>query len=342
MKILKFFSVAAIGAATLTTSFGQSNLGAACGCPAVASRTVVNFSTLETGTTGNLAAVNTILTCDKIWQMDKPYYVGAGKTITIQPGTIVKGTAGTLANVLDGGTLTISRGGKIMAAGTESCPIVFTSVSDANVDGLYGVSNRGFWGGVVILGTASNNLITTNTLSLGATPVTNGVGLIEGFASGDSRAYFGAGDAAFPAFDDNDNSGIMTYVSLRHGGELVAANREINGLTLGSVGRGTTLRNIEVVANADDGVEFFGGTVDLKYASVLFSDDDAFDCALSPTDSSVISFACPPESRIQAPPQRAEWNSSTPVPAAACADWIPASVRGQAWFAPLSHFERPA
>jgi len=77
--------------------------------------------------------------------------------------------------------------------------------------------------------------------------------------------------------DDNDNSGIMTYVSIRHAGDIVGTANELNGLTLGSVGRGTTLQHIEVVSNADDGIEFFGGTVDLKYGSVLFNDDDGFD-----------------------------------------------------------------
>jgi trimeric autotransporter adhesin len=273
-KVLNFFILAALSVASLTSVLAQ---GEACGCPPVGSRgPAVSFSTLADAQ-GNLTAKNTVLTCDKVYLMDKPYYVGAGKTITIQPGSVIKGSAGSVANVLDGGNLTISRGGKIIAAGTESCPIIFTAELDVNVNGTYGVNQRGKWGGVVILGTATNNLISTNGLSVGATPATNGVGLIEGYAIGDSRGYFGAGDTAFPTFDDNDNSGIMTYVSLRHGGEVVAANREINGLTLGSVGRGTTLRNIEVVANADDGIEFFGGTVDLKYASVLFCDDDAFD-----------------------------------------------------------------
>lgn len=73
----------------------------------------------------------------------------------------------------------------------------------------------------------------------------------------------------------------MTYISIRHGGEVIGANNEINGLTLGSVGRATTIHHIEVMSNLDDGIEFFGGTVDLKYASVLFSDDDSFDWDLN-------------------------------------------------------------
>ena len=103
------------------------------------------------------------------------------------------------------------------------------------------------------------------------------VNTVEGFTNVESRIYFGAGDPGFPTFDDNDNSGILTYVSMRHGGEIIGANNEINGLTLCSVGKGTTIHHIEVVSNLDDGIEFFGGTVDVKYASVLFNDDDGFD-----------------------------------------------------------------
>jgi len=271
-QILKAIGSVGLILGTMIPSFGQTN-GASCGCPAV--RTVVSFSTL-TDANGNMLNANTVLTCDKTYTLHNKVYVGNGQTLTIAPGTIIKGAADTdpAPTTSNGGALTVSRGAKLFAAGTESCPIIFTAVAD-NVDGTFPITNKGLWGGVIVLGKATNNLTTSNILI--APGGINGVGRIEGFASPEPRIYYGAGDASFPTFDDNDNSGVMTYVSIRHGGEVIGANNEINGLTLGSVGRGTTLHHIEVVSNLDDGIEFFGGTVDLKYATVLFNDDDGFD-----------------------------------------------------------------
>lgn len=287
MQISKIFSISLMILGAMTSLVAQSNLGASCGCPPLASRTTVNFSTLANAA-GDLTATNTVLDCSKTYVLDNTganttgkYYVGKGKSITIAPGTVVKGspetTPGTSRN---GGILIISRGAKIIAAGTESCPIVFTSTLDVNVDGTYGIANKGKWGGLIVLGKATNNLTAGNNSGLGVAGLP-GVGKIEGFTSPEPRIYFGASSAEtdpdFQSYDDNDNSGILTYISIRHGGEVIGANNEINGLTLGSVGRGTTINHIEVVSNLDDGIEFFGGTVDLKYGSVLFNDDDGFD-----------------------------------------------------------------
>jgi len=298
MKTKSLLNLAFIALSAITTVSAQDYVGKSCGCPPVASRTSVNFSTLSDAN-GNLTATNTILDCSKTYILDNTntvttgkYFVGNGKSITIAPGTIIKGANETVPGTSrNGGVLTISRGAKIIAAGTESCPIVFTTVLDVNVDGTYGIANKGKWGGLVICGIAPNNLTSTGTPNnstpagngrLGV-PGTEGVGFIEGFTNVESRIYFGAGagDATFTTPDPNDNSGILTYVSLRHGGEIIGAANELNGLTLGSVGRGTTIHHIEVVSNLDDGIEFFGGTVDLKYASVLFNDDDGFDWDLN-------------------------------------------------------------
>lgn len=285
MSISNFFATAVIAMLTIANTYAQNNLGEACGCPPVASRPTVDFTTLDSAGTGSLLAKHTILTCDKTWILSKKFYVGNGKDITIQPGTVVKGEPESVPGTSrDGGVLVISRGAKIFAAGTESCPIVFTTTLDP-MDGTYGITNKGKWGGVVICGTATNNLVAPANEYTGTNgflcTATSGVGFVEGFTNVESRIYFGAGDPGFPTFDDNDNSGILTYVSVRHGGEVIGANNEINGLTLCSVGRGTTIHHIEVVSNLDDGIEFFGGTVDVKYASVLFNDDDGFDWDLN-------------------------------------------------------------
>lgn len=278
-SISKIMMTAAMAVAGITSGMAQTNLGAECGCPPVSGRgTPIALSTLA-DVNGNLTAANTILTCNNAYKLDKKIFVTAGKSITINPGTVIYAdpAAAAAANAL-----VISRGGKIFAAGKESCPIVFTATGDP-LDGSFNTPQQ-LWGGVVLLGKATNNL----TTGCGSLVVAPGVGLIEGIAAADPRSYYGAdlsgvvtGFSGTPAvvetFDDNDNSGIMKYVSIRHGGATIATNNELNGLTLGSVGRGTTLEYIEIVANSDDGVEFFGGVPQLKYAAVFYSDDDNFD-----------------------------------------------------------------
>jgi trimeric autotransporter adhesin len=299
-RIFSRLSAVAMLAMASVASNAQTDLGAACGCPAVGGRPEVNLSTLSDAA-GNLMANNTILDCAHTYILDNAgantsgkYYVGKGKTITIAPGTVIKGRNSTTSSgAKNGGALIISRGGKIIAPGTASCPIVFTAYSD-NLNSNLDITSKGLWGGLIILGTATNNIIGTEGISLGGN--FPGIGKIEGFISPEPRIFFGAGnhpttftdpvtgvvttvpvDTDFLIHNDDENSGVLTYVSIRHGGEVIGLANEINGLTLGSVGRGTTINHIEVVSNSDDGIEFFGGTVDLKYATVLFSDDDAFD-----------------------------------------------------------------
>src|SRR5687768_8124061 len=262
---LRAFSGLAMTAGIALSAQAQTNLGVSCGCPAVGSRVTVSLST-KADVDGNLTANNTVLSCDTIYTLNDKIYVGDGKSITIAPGTLIKGTLGVAG---DANALIVSRGGKIFAPGTSDCPIVFTASADP-MDGTYGINNRGKWGGIVLLGKARNNL----KGGFGSNTISDGIGFIEGFTSSEPRNNYGAAPGLH---DNNDNSGIMTYVSIRHAGDIAGTANELNGLTLGSVGRGTTLSHIEVVSNLDDGIEFFGGTVDLKYASVLFNDDDGFD-----------------------------------------------------------------
>ena len=204
---------------------------------------------------------------DQTWTANN-VYVLAGKvvvedgiTLTIEPGTIIKGQKGTgsLASAL-----IVARGAKIMAEGTSEKPIIFTSIDDNIAVGQQAgtnlnESNNGLWGGVLILGYAKGSF------KGDVTEVQ-----IEGIPAGDTFGLYG-GD------DDDDNSGIFTYVSIRHGGALIGEGNEINGLTLGAVGRGTVIENIEVVANFDDGVEFFGGTVNASNLLIWAQGDDAID-----------------------------------------------------------------
>ncbi len=279
MTLKALMSTAALTLAAITPSFAQQNLGASCGCPPVASRPIVNLSSkgdtiIVAGVTSGLGytfrATNTTLSCDTTYILDRKMYVSAGKTLSIQPGTLIKGRAQALP--VNANALIISRDGKISASASAECPIVFTAEADP-MDGTYGLGNRGKWGGLVILGKAKNNLITTNTLGSFAGNV-NGVGFVEGFIAANPLNLFGA---AVGSEDQNDNSGVLRYVSIRHSGALVATGNELNGLTLGSVGAGTQISHVEVVSNDDDAFEMFGGNVNLRFCAATFSADDALD-----------------------------------------------------------------
>ncbi len=284
-KISKIFAYAVLAFASVSHGFAQTNLGAECGCPTpVSSRPTVLLSTLATNGgagDGELIANNVILDCSKTWILDKKIYVAPGKTLTILPGTVIKGReyVGQPANAT---ALCVEVGGKILASGSEDCQIVFTAEAD-NLDGTYPISNQGKWGGVLVAGKATNNLTLaangpfTAGSGNGKLCVADGLGTFEGFASSNTKDQFGVNLTGGGVFDDDDNSGILKYVSIRHAGAILTVGGEINGLTLGSVGRGTTIENIEIISCADDGIEFFGGTVNVKYCSMLFGNDDNFD-----------------------------------------------------------------
>jgi hypothetical protein len=275
----------------------QSNLGAECGCPPVASRTEVVVSSM----TGYTAIANTYggeltqganFTCNNTYILDKKIYIPSGQTLTIEPGTVIKGAPNAVA--AEATALTIMKGGKIIANGTESCPIVFTAQADP-MDGTYPVTNKGMWGGVVVLGKAYNNLtlaangpFTVGTA--GKLAVANGLGTVEGFQTTNPQDQFGVNLTAGESFDDNDNSGVLRYVSIRHSGAILALGGEINGLTLASVGRNTVVEHIEIVSCADDNIEIFGGTVNIKYCTTLFGNDDMFDYDLGWTGKAQFLF----------------------------------------------------
>ena len=434
-NISKLVASAAMAVASIAPSFAQSNLGTACGCPALADRTTVLMSSLTgytpvAGTYGGELAVGATLTCDKTYIIDKKIYVPSGQVINIAPGTVLKGRVGNTA--AEATALTISRGGKINASGESDCQIVFTAEADP-LDGTYPIANKGMWGGVVILGKASNNLtLAANGPFVpggaGKLAVADGLGTVEGFASTNPQDQYGmqlvvpsnlstatspasatytfdlvlkstqdsgagainnkkitlnngtlagayvfvgmnisgtgipagtvvtelksglitfdkalteaaAGNYTFTgtyplatgtnaqfynvastplfdnntygpfnvaggivnfaapyyasgsgSFDDNDNSGVLKYVSIRHSGAILAVGAEINGLTLASVGRATTIDHIEIVSCADDNIEIFGGTVNLKYISTLFGNDDMIDYDLGWTGKAQFIF----------------------------------------------------
>ena len=219
-----------------------------------------------TVTDGNInAGDNVRWTADNVYVLDGLVIVEDGAELHIDAGTVVKAEEGTGA---DASALVIARGGKIFAEGTPTQPIIFTSVQDniSSAD-LLTYEDRGLWGGIVILGHA-----TTNNPGDAEGDYKEIEGVNELVPDGDTRAEYG-GD------NDSDNSGVIRYASIRHTGINIGESdgNEIQGLTLGGVGAGTVLEYIEVYASGDDGVEFFGGTVNLKHFVSVFNSDDAVD-----------------------------------------------------------------
>lgn len=195
-------------------------------------------------------------------------YVLDGTTLTIEPGTVVRGRNGTAPNF---GSLFICQGAKIIASGTHSKPIIFTAEDDDLADPEDKlITDRGLWGGVVILGKARISKA-VNAAGDAASPKYE---LYEGLADTQISGQF---IHRFGGSDDNDNSGVFRFVSMRHGGQKLSPDKEINGLSLGGVGRGTTIEYVEALSFADDGFEFFGGSVNTRYLVSAFNDDDAFD-----------------------------------------------------------------
>jgi len=202
---------------------------------------------------------------DTTWETGKVYIlegritVTDGVTLTIQPGVIIKGREGSDANAT---ALMIARGGKIDAEGTSTSPIIFTSVADNIFPGEIESPNleptvNGLWGGLIVLGKAP---ISAEAVAM----------QIEGIPPSDLNGLYGGNN-------ETDNSGTLKYISIRHGGANIGEGNEINGLTLGGVGSGTVIENIEIVSNQDDGIEWFGGTVEVKNVVVWNTGDDAID-----------------------------------------------------------------
>lgn len=193
--------------------------------------------TLSGDITQDLTISGTVLLQNKV-------YVTNGATLTILPGTIVRGDAATQ------GSLIITKGCKIIAEGTQQSPIVFTSNQTP------GNRAEGDWGGLVILGKATNNQ-------------PGGVANIEGITPTTNTEYGGS--------DDNDNSGVIKYVRIEFAGIALEPNKEINGITFGSVGRLTEVDYVQVSFSGDDSFEWFGGTVNCKHLIAYKGVDDDFD-----------------------------------------------------------------
>jgi len=254
--------------------------------------------------------VNADITSDTTWSgtiiLDQPIFVKDGATLTILPGTIVRGqprsgpvVVGSTANTP--GTLIVTQSGRIVAEGDADNPIIMTTAAvdndndnvadDDDSNGFEdqwvagdtflddapvtaplaplngnGDSNVALWGGLVILGNAP-----TNNADKCSTPY--GQCTVEGL----TIPGFDVADASYGGLDPNDSSGSLRYVSVRHAGDEIGEGNELNGITLGGVGQGTNLEFLEVYANFDDGIEWFGGTASGSHLAVFFVGDDSID-----------------------------------------------------------------
>lgn len=230
-------------------------------------------------------------TANNVYNLRGQIYVAPGATLTIEAGTVIK------SNPADMGSLAICRGAKIIANGTPTKPIIFTSTNDNLTTLRHAI---GEWGNITIMGRALISASHSNATPLGVdnpvqtyqegstetppfgtiTSHTNtgspdglNKNVMEGLVSegtGDPRVLYGGAD-------DNDDSGSLSYVSLRFGGTVVGLNNELNGLSVGGVGRETDLHHIDIWDSLDDGIETWGGTVNYKYISVWQAGDDSFD-----------------------------------------------------------------
>lgn len=190
---------------------------------------------------------NTTLKAGKTYSLENIIYVREGATLTIEAGVTIKAKKGKNAIV-------VSRGAKIKAEGTATDPIVFTSAETS--------PNNGDWGGLVILGKATTNAVFNGTAGVGE--IEGGVNTAEGYG-----LYGGT--------DDNDNSGILKYVRIEYAGYPFQPNSELNSLTLGAVGRGTTISHVQTAHGFDDAFEMFGGTVNIDHIISYKTLDDDFD-----------------------------------------------------------------
>lgn len=257
-KVLSILAASLIGVSAYSQAFWEYTSYAGAFAPSPTARwtdgwtsfdpqNVVYPSTTVTVNPGDITT-NTTWTSGNTYLLNGGFvYVTNGATLTIEPGTVIRGTGN--------GTLIIEKGAKIYAQGTVNQPIVFTSNAPV------GARDYGDWGGVVILGQAYNN--NPNSPNV----VTEG-----GIGNGTT------GKGCHGGTNDADSSGVLSYVRIEFVGIPLLPNSEINGLTMGSVGSKTKIDHIQVSYSGDDSYEWFGGTVDCRNIVAFKGWDDDFDC----------------------------------------------------------------
>jgi hypothetical protein len=231
-------------AATLFTSCGEDGTADII----ITDNSVTNNNNNTGGSNGQTIFINSDITSnttfdtDNTYILDGPIIVRSGSTLTIPAGMTISANKGTEVY------LAIEQGAKIIAEGTPSQPVVFTSNASA--------PNAGDWGGLILLGKAPINSVDGTTSTTATSEIAN--------------LPYGGSDA-------EDNSGSLQYVRVEYSGGKVDGQSENNGISFYGVGRGTNVKYVQVFEGLDDGLEFFGGTVNVSFASVINSDDDSID-----------------------------------------------------------------
>ncbi len=252
--------------------FTNAILAAACGLGIAATASAQQqlvFQNISTSTTW---------TANNTYNMIDQIYVLPGATLTIEAGTVVASAT----NV--GGSLAVTRGAQINIQGTPDNPVIFTSTADVATwaaDGSHPTGGNpktgswraaaNEWGNITIMGSGyiSENATLGNVPTCSASNTAAMEGLVAGFP-GDPNVIYGGGN-------DDDDSGSISYLTLRYGGRVIGLNNELNGLSLGGIGRGTDIHHLEIMNNVDDGIEIWGGTVNIKYFSIWNIGDDSLD-----------------------------------------------------------------
>ena len=247
---------------TLSSSSSGSASPAAASCPLVSNAAGASVVS-GTDTSGNLTCTYTGTYNDSFQMKASATHILSGPvkigddttspTLTIDAGTTLRGESGK-------DSLNILRGAKILAKGTATNPIIMTSASD---DGTLAADAQAQWGGLQIMGKATQNCTEAEK---------NADGICERSAEG-----FDAGAVKYGGNDDNDNSGELSYVVVKYAGYAFTSENELNGIAFYAVGDATKVNYIRVHNNKDDGIEFFGGTVNFKYAYLTGNQDDSFD-----------------------------------------------------------------
>lgn len=256
MKKKIFFGVAAVAIAAVTIIACKRNFDKfdARGTTAGTLPPAACCDSVGTAVLSGVINSNRTLSCDTIYVLNGKLYISNNATLTIDPGTVIR--ANRLTPAANASAIIVTRGSKIEADGDVLCPIVFTSNEAC--------PQPGDWGGIVLLGRAPINKADTTIEGINLPTVPAGVDVKYG---GGTK---GQGNCL-------DNSGILRYVRIEYAGQAIATDNELNGLTCGGVGAGTTLDFIEVYKGNDDAFEFFGGTVNAKHLFAFEPDDDAFD-----------------------------------------------------------------
>lgn len=251
-------------------------------------KTVVGFlialfmagtASAATVTVSSNIATSETWTANNLYKLTKQIFVLPGATLTIEAGTVIVSDTGV------GGSLAVTRGAKIFVNGTKDNPVIMTSTDDVATwtpdanhpsggDPKTGTWRVGAneWGNLTIMGKGLISASHYGGLQVGDnTKDPSGLNekQMEGLTDPDNSLYGGK--------DDNDDSGSISYLSLRYAGKVIGLGNELNGLSLGGIGRETDIHHVEIMNNVDDGVEIWGGTVNLKYISIWNVGDDSFD-----------------------------------------------------------------